>query len=157
MSITDQSKEDQTDNKDKKEEEEEKEEKQVEEVTDSETDQGKTSTIVEEQAEREVTVSEPKYQKTPTSKENKLEHVKEEVAAGEVEAKTTHIKNTNSDPEKKTLATDGERTEQHIAKKDDDSSSTARITNQGRESFLYIFGVMMGENILRVFIISLGL
>ncbi|CDY16554.1 BnaC09g37190D [Brassica napus] len=126
----DQSKEDQTDNKDKKEEEEEKEEKQVEEVTDSETDQGKTSTIVEEQAEREVTVSEPKYQKTPTSKENKLEHVKEEVAAGEVEAKTTHIKNTNSDPEKKTLATDEERTEQHIAKKDDDSSSTARITNQ---------------------------
>ncbi|KAG2300045.1 hypothetical protein Bca4012_011616 [Brassica carinata] len=155
-----QSKEDPTDNKDTEEEveeEEEKEEKQVEKVTDSETNQGKTpiieeeegkeekqveevsvneasqgktSTIEEEQVEREVTVSEPKYQKTPTSKENKLEQVKQEVDAGEAEAKTTHIKKTNSDPEKKTLTTDEGKTGQFVAKKDDDSSSTARIANQ---------------------------
>lgn len=67
----------------------EKEEKQVEGVTDSETDQGKTSNIEGEQVEREVSVSEPKFQKTPTSKENKIE---QEVTAGEADAKTTHIK-----------------------------------------------------------------
>ncbi|KAF8113412.1 hypothetical protein N665_0050s0064 [Sinapis alba] len=113
---------DPTDNKDT--EEEEKEEKHVEKVTDIETNQGKTSTIEEEeQVEREVTVSEPK---TPTSKDNKLQQV---VTAGEAEAtKTTHI---NSDPEKKTLTTDQERTEEFVDKKDDDSSSsTARIANQ---------------------------
>ncbi|XP_018465055.1 protein trichome birefringence-like 16 isoform X2 [Raphanus sativus] len=142
-----QSKEDPTDNKDTEEEEEkqveevtdsetnqgkastiEKEEKQVEEVTDSETDQGKASNIEGEQVEREVSVSEPKFQKTPTSEENKIE---QEVTAGEADAKTTHIKKTNSDPEKKTLTTDQERIEQVVAKKDDDdSSSTARISNQ---------------------------
>ncbi|KAG5376512.1 hypothetical protein IGI04_041108 [Brassica rapa subsp. trilocularis] len=130
LSITEQSKEDPTDNKDTEEEDEEKEEKQVAKVTDSETNQGKTSTIEEEHVQREVTVSEPKYQKTPTSKESKLEQVKQEVAAGEAAAKTTHIKKTNSDPEKKTLATDEERTEENLVKKDDDSSSTARISNQ---------------------------
>ncbi|KAJ0266479.1 Protein trichome birefringence-like 16 [Hirschfeldia incana] len=129
------SKEDPTDNKDTEEEEEqEKEAKQVDEVTESETNQGKTSTIEEEEEAKEekqveeVTDSETDQGKTSTTDE---EQVKQEVAAGEAEAKTTHIENSNSDPEKKTLATDEEeRTEQSVAKKDDDSSSTARISNQ---------------------------
>lgn len=52
--------------------------------------------------------------------------VKREVAIREDETtKTTHIKETHSDPE---------RTEQFVAKKDDVSTSTPRIPNKGRES-----------------------
>ncbi|CAN7047131.1 unnamed protein product, partial [Brassica oleracea var. botrytis] len=57
---------------------EEEETKQVEEVSVSETNQGKTSPVEEknlEQVEHEVIVSEPKHQKTPTSEENKLKQV----------------------------------------------------------------------------------
>ncbi|KAJ0261271.1 Protein trichome birefringence-like 16 [Hirschfeldia incana] len=117
-----QSKEDQTDNKDT-----EQEEKQVEEVSVSETNQGKTTPIEEknlQRVEHEVIVSEPKHQETPTSEENKSKQVKQEVAAGEAEAKTTtQIEKTTSDPEIKTLATDE-------SKKDDGSTSTAPIDNQ---------------------------
>ncbi|KAJ4870848.1 Protein trichome birefringence-like 16 [Raphanus sativus] len=102
-----QSKEDHTDNKDT----EEEKEKQVEEVSVSETNQGKTPPVEEknlEQVEQEVIVSEPKHQKTPptTSEESKLKKVKQEVSVGEAEAKTTHIEKTTQDQEKKTLATD---------------------------------------------------
>ncbi|CAH8390816.1 unnamed protein product [Eruca vesicaria subsp. sativa] len=117
-----QSEEDHTDNKDT-----EEEKKQVEEVSVSETNQVKTSPIEEknlEQVEHEVIVSEPKHQKTPTSEENKLKQVKQEVSVGEAEAKTTHTEKTTSDPEIKTLTTDE-------AKKDDGSTSTASIANQG--------------------------
>ncbi|KAJ0238699.1 Protein trichome birefringence-like 16 [Hirschfeldia incana] len=111
-------KEDSSDNKDT----EEDEEKQVDEATVSKTNQGMAHEVLE---------SEPNYRKTPTSKESKSEQVKREVAASEDEpTKTTHIQETHSDPEKTTLATDKERTEQFVAKKDDGSSSTARIANQ---------------------------
>ncbi|KAJ4910834.1 Protein trichome birefringence-like 16 [Raphanus sativus] len=74
-----------------------------------------------EQVEHEV-VSEPKHGKTPTSRENKLQQVKREVAIRKDQTtKTTHIKETHSDPE---------RTKQFVAKKDDVSTSTARFPNQ---------------------------
>ncbi|KAG7609904.1 PC-Esterase [Arabidopsis suecica] len=112
------SKEDSSDNKDT----EEEEEKQVEEVTVSNTNRGKIPTIEEKKGEHEVIASEPKYRKTPTKEDFKLEKVKHEVAVGEGEAtETTHIKETNSDPKSNILATDEERT---------DGTSTARITNQ---------------------------
>ncbi|XP_010456609.1 PREDICTED: protein trichome birefringence-like 16, partial [Camelina sativa] len=110
------SKEDSTDNKDT-----EEEEKQVEEDTVSNTNQGETPIIEEkkvEQVKREVIASEPKYQKTPTSEEQ----VKREVAVGGEASKTTHIKETVSDPESNILATDEERT--------DGSTSTAHIAKQ---------------------------
>lgn len=83
----------------------------MEEVSVSETNQGKTPPVEEknlEQVEQEVIVSEPKHQKTPptTSEESKLKKVKQEVSVGEAEAKTTHIEKTTQDQEKKTLATD---------------------------------------------------
>ncbi|KAG2311262.1 hypothetical protein Bca4012_025709 [Brassica carinata] len=111
--------EDSTDNKDT----EEYEEKQVEGVNVSKTHQGMTSIIEEkrlEQVEHEVLVSEPN--KTPTSEETKLKQVNHEVTASEDErTKTTHIEETHSDPE---------RNEQFVAKKDDVSTSTARIPIQ---------------------------
>ncbi|KAF8092176.1 hypothetical protein N665_0422s0012 [Sinapis alba] len=117
--VNKETKEDSTNNKDT----EEDEENQVEEVTVSETNHGMTSTIQEkglEQVEHEVLVSEPK--KTPTREENKLKQVNHEVAASEDErTKTTHIKETHSD---------AESTQQFIAKKDDVSTSTARIPSQ---------------------------
>ncbi|CAN6806351.1 unnamed protein product [Brassica oleracea] len=141
-----QNKEDQTDNKDT-----EQEQKQVEEVSVSETNQGKPSPIEEkhlervehevivsepkhqktptseeknlEQIEHEVIASEPKHQNTPTSEENKLKQVTQEVSVGEAEPNTTHIEKTTSDPENKTLATEE-------AKKDNGSTSTASIVNQ---------------------------
>lgn len=144
--MTEGSKVDSPDNKDT---EEEEEEKQVEEATVSDMNQGKTPTIGEkkvEQVEHEVIASEPKYRKTPTREEIKLEKVKHEVAIGDGEAKkTTHIKETNSDPESNILATDEERT--------DGSTSTARITRQGRESCFIDPSFMMRESILGVFII----
>ncbi|ESQ42088.1 hypothetical protein EUTSA_v10013136mg [Eutrema salsugineum] len=116
-----------TDNRDT-----EEEGKRVKEVTVGEKNQGKTLTTEEnrlEPVEREVTVSEPNYRRTPTSEEKKLEQVKHEVAIGETEAtKKTHIKETNSNPESKSLATDEERT--LPAKEDDGSTSTPRNTNQ---------------------------
>lgn len=145
FSMTEGSKVDSPDNKDT----EEEEEKQVEEATVSDMNQGKTPTIGEkkvEQVEHEVIASEPKYRKTPTREEIKLEKVKHEVAIGDGEAKkTTHIKETNSDPESNILATDEERI--------DGSTSTARITNQGRESCFIDPSFMMRESILGVFII----
>lgn len=135
----------------------------MEEVSVSETNQGKPSPIEEkhlervehevivsepkhqktptseeknlEQIEHEVIASEPKHQNTPTSEENKLKQVTQEVFVGEAEPNTTHIENTTSDPENKTLATEE-------AKKDNGSTSTASIVNQGR-----------GQSILRAFII----
>jgi len=125
FSMTEESKEDSSDNKDT----EEEEEKQVEEVTVSNTNRGKIPTIEEKKGEHEVIASEPKYRKTPTREDFKLEKVKHEVAVGEGEAtETTHIKETNSDPKSNILATDEERT---------DGTSTARITNQGRESLFH--------------------
>ncbi|KAF3608402.1 hypothetical protein DY000_02049508 [Brassica cretica] len=75
--MLEQKKEDQTDNKDT----EEEETKQVEEVSVSETNQGKTSPV----------------------EEKNLEQVEHEVIA---EVKTTHIEKTIPDPKNKTLATD---------------------------------------------------
>lgn len=103
-------------NKDTKEEE-----KQGEEVTLSETNQGKTPSIEEKKQQHE-----PKSRKTPAIEENKLEQVKHEVPVGETKAtKKTHIKKTNLDPESKILATDEEKT------------STAHTKSQGRETCFY--------------------
>lgn len=127
---------------------EEEEEKQVEEVTVSDTNQGKTRGIEEkklEQVAHEVIVSEPKYQKTPTSEENKLEQVKHEVTVGEGKTtKTTHIQETLSDPVSNIPATDKERT--------DGSTSTARIANQGRKSYFIDPSFILRESILGVLI-----
>ncbi|KAG2280038.1 hypothetical protein Bca52824_051258 [Brassica carinata] len=107
--VNKETKEDSTEDKDT----EEDVEKQVDKATVSKTNQG---------MEHEVLEREPNYRKTPTSKENKLEEVKREVAIREDEpTKTTHIKETHSDPE---------RTEQFVAKKDDVSTSTPRIPDK---------------------------
>ncbi|CAH2072263.1 unnamed protein product [Thlaspi arvense] len=112
VNKAEESKEDPTDNRDT-----EEEEKQVEEVTVSETNQGKTPITEEkklEQVEREVTVNEPNNQKTPINEATK---------------KAQHKKETKSDPEIKFLATDEERTKKLTAKEDEGSTSTALITN----------------------------
>lgn len=136
--MTEEIKEDSTDNKYT-----EEEENQVEEVTVSETNQGMTSTIEEkrlEQVEHEVLVSEPKKTPTTTSDEKQSKQVNHEVTASEDErTKTTHIEETHSDPE---------RTEQFIAKKDDVSTLTTRLPNQGRESCIYILSVITCESSL---------
>lgn len=130
--MTEESKGDSNDNKDT-----EEEDKQVEEVTESETIQGKTPTREEkktELVEREVIVSKRKYQKSPSSENNKLEQVKHEVVVGEAkDPKTAHIKKTNSEPQSKFHATDEKRTEQLAGKENDGGTSKARITNQGIE------------------------
>lgn len=142
--MTEESKEDSMDNKDA-----EEEEKQLEEISVSDSNQGKTPTIEEkklEQVEREVIVSEPNYPKTPISGKNRLEQVKREVAVGEAkDTKKTHIKETNIDPESNILVTDKEGT--------NGSTSTSRIVNKGRESCFIDPSFMMRESIIGVFII----
>ncbi|KAF3551951.1 hypothetical protein DY000_02000920 [Brassica cretica] len=134
-----QTKEDQTNNKDTEEVsvsetnqgkppplEEKKLEHVEHEVIVSESKHQKTPTSEEknlEQIEHEVIASEPKHQNAPTSEENKLKQVTQEVSVGEAVPNTTHIEKTNSDPENKTLATEE-------AKKDNGSTSTAPIANQ---------------------------